>query len=391
MRTSLKEYSPHLVDEWSEENYPLTPEKITYGSNKKVLWKGKCGHKWSASIKNRVNGDGCPYCSNNAVLKGFNDLESLYPKVAKEWSKKNFPLKASMVTPFSNRKVWWECEKGHEWFSLISSRTDGSGCPYCVGTVLKKNVNDFKTQYPDIALEWSVKNTSLLPDEISPKSRRNVWWTCKTCGYEWKAVVNARVKGGGCPVCSNRKVLVGYNDLATTDKHILSDWDYEKNNELLPTQLSRNSMREIWWKYTCGHSAKVKVYDKVVKNVPCPKCEDEYDLLFPKLAVIYYFRKSGCKVIFNEDKVIGLPLELYIPDERIAIEFSNEPDKIEKVKMFMCNKRDISLIKIQYEKDKKIELVDEIKKIIQKCRINYQSNSDEDITNIREMYMKQKL
>ena len=141
MRTSLKEHSPHLVDEWSEENYPLTPEKITYGSNKKVLWKGKCGHKWSASIKNRVNGAGCPYCSNNAVLKGFNDLESLYPKVAKEWSKKNFPLKASMVTPFSNRKVWWECEKGHEWFSLISSRTDGSGCPYCVGTVLERHPN----------------------------------------------------------------------------------------------------------------------------------------------------------------------------------------------------------------------------------------------------------
>ena len=46
MRTSLKEHSPHLVDEWSEENYPLTPEKITYGSNKKVLWKGKCGHKY---------------------------------------------------------------------------------------------------------------------------------------------------------------------------------------------------------------------------------------------------------------------------------------------------------------------------------------------------------
>ena len=108
-----------------------------------------------------------------------------------------------------------------------------------------------------------------------------------------------------------------------------------------------------------------------------------FRVLNAKMNMICYF------LIFNEDKVIGLPLELYIPDERIAIEFSNEPDKIEKVKMFMCNKRDISLIKIRYEKDKKIELVDEIKKIIQKCRINYQSNSDEDITNIREMYMKQ--
>ena len=36
----------------------------------------------------------------------------------------------------------------------------------------------------------------------------------------WKrveSVINARVKGTVCPVCAEREVLAGYNDLATTD------------------------------------------------------------------------------------------------------------------------------------------------------------------------------
>ena len=35
----------------------------------------------------------------------------------------------------------------------------------------------------------------LMPDEVNAKSRHNIWWKCKTCGNEWKSVINARVKG----------------------------------------------------------------------------------------------------------------------------------------------------------------------------------------------------
>ena len=40
-----------------------------------------------------------------------------------------------------------------------------------------------------------------------------------------------------CPVCAEREVLAGYNDLATTDSQLLSEWDYEQN-KLKPTQVS---------------------------------------------------------------------------------------------------------------------------------------------------------
>ena len=37
------------------------------------------------------------------------------------------------------------------------------------------------------------------------------------------------MKGSPCPVCADRKVLMGVNDLTTTDSDIAGEWDYDKN------------------------------------------------------------------------------------------------------------------------------------------------------------------
>lgn len=53
MTGSLASVHPELIPEWSEKNLPLTPDKITFGSNKRVWWKGACGHEWETSVKAR--------------------------------------------------------------------------------------------------------------------------------------------------------------------------------------------------------------------------------------------------------------------------------------------------------------------------------------------------
>ena len=47
MSNSLASVHPELISEWSAKNLPLTPDKITFGSNKRVWWKGACGHESS--------------------------------------------------------------------------------------------------------------------------------------------------------------------------------------------------------------------------------------------------------------------------------------------------------------------------------------------------------
>ena len=88
MKVSLALHSPKLVCEWSDKN-DISPVDVTYGSNRKAWWRGTCGHEWLASVKNRVNGAGCPYCSGNKVLEGFNDLSAVRRELVPEWSKRN--------------------------------------------------------------------------------------------------------------------------------------------------------------------------------------------------------------------------------------------------------------------------------------------------------------
>lgn len=129
-RKSLAEERPDLLVQWSERN-TLSPYKVSCGSHKIVLWVCNNGHTWNASVKNRVLlGSNCPYCEHRAVLKGYNDLLTIYPSLSKTWSPKNL-INPSDVLPSSNKKVIWQCKNGHEWTSRIADRTRGHGCPFC--------------------------------------------------------------------------------------------------------------------------------------------------------------------------------------------------------------------------------------------------------------------
>ena len=386
----LATLKPELADEWSSKNDPLKPTMVTTGSHKKVIWQDKYGHEWTATVKSRaLNGTGCPYCSHNKILVGFNDLASQRPQIASEWSERNYPLKPDMVTVFANRKVWWRCSKGHEWNTLISTRSGGSGCPYCSGQLLLKGFNDFATTHPQLAQEWSDRNLPLAPDMINEKSRRNVWWKCRECGYEWQSVVYARVKGTVCPVCADRAVMAGYNDLATTDAHLLSEWDYEKNKNISPNKISRHSMQSVWWKCSLGHSWKAKISERAIEGKGCKVCEKDYLTVFPKLAVMYYAAKKRIKVQTDTDKIIGIPLEIYLPEEKAAIETVSRTENVETLKAYLCRKREIKLIKIPYTLgNSEIDFAMKIKKAFRSLHIFITSNEDEDTAFIRQRFFE---
>lgn len=204
---SLLHQNPRLAKEWNyEKNGNLKPEHVTINSDKKVWWICEKGHEWQAVVKNRNHGSSCPYCSKNRILKGYNDLQTINPKLTKEWNyEKNGYIKPFDVMPNSNKKVWWICEKGHEWQALISSRNRGSGCPYCAGKKVIKGFNDLKTTNPELAKEWNYKrNIDKTPDNFTACSGQKVWWICEK-GHEWQATINNRNNGSGCPYCAGRK------------------------------------------------------------------------------------------------------------------------------------------------------------------------------------------
>jgi len=193
----LETIHPELAKEWNyEKNFPLTPRDYITGSNKLVWWKCSKGHEWRASIANRVKGTKCPYCSNQKVQVGFNDLATTHPDLAKEWDyEKNAPLLPTQFTAGSNKKFWWKCSKGHEWKVSVSNRKMGKNCPYCSNQKILVGYNDFASQHPEFLKEWDYeKNNPLLPTQVTSGSQKMVWWKCSKCGRKWQATVCNRVK-----------------------------------------------------------------------------------------------------------------------------------------------------------------------------------------------------
>ena len=129
----LATVDPELASEWHPtENGNLKPSMFAVNSHVKVQWLGKCGHSFPGIIKNRhVQKTGCPYCSNQKLLQGFNDLKTRFPKLAEEWDYNKNERQPNEVIAGGNTSYNWLCQLGHSWSSSIADRKRGDGCPYC--------------------------------------------------------------------------------------------------------------------------------------------------------------------------------------------------------------------------------------------------------------------
>jgi len=243
----LSEYEDLCKEFHPTKNGDLKPEDFTYGSKKKVWWICSKGHEWDATILSRVYGQGCPYCSGRRVGED-NNLKVKYPEVAKEFHPtKNGDLKPEDFTSKSSHKVWWICSEGHEWDAVISSRTNGNGCPYCSGRRVSED-NNLKVKYPEVAKEFHpTKNGDLKPEDFTCHNQKKVWWICPE-GHEWDAVISSRTDKRhqtSCPYCSGKRPTKD-NNLKVKYPEVAKEFHPTKNGDLKPEDFTWGSAKRVW-------------------------------------------------------------------------------------------------------------------------------------------------
>lgn len=281
MRISLYDYCveydrKELLQQWHPmKNEPLTPQTVTYGSKQKIWWRCEKGHEWQAMVKARTAGTGCPVCANHQLIPGENDLATTHPELASQWHPiKNGALMPNDLVAGTRKKVWWKCERGHEWQARVASRASGAGCPACAGKCIISGENDLASHFPAVAAQWCAeRNGVLTPETVSPYSNRKVWWKCEL-GHEYQAAVAARtMNGSGCPYCAGRKVLSGFNDLATLEPRIAAQWHPTLNGTLTAEMVTVGSHKKVWWKCVDGHVWKGVIYSRAgPQKCGCPVC-----------------------------------------------------------------------------------------------------------------------
>ncbi len=268
----LQTVNPRIAREWHPtKNTPLTPRNVFAGSNKKAWWQCEKGHEWQAAIGHRhYRGTRCPYCTGNKASRE-NCLEAMQPELSRQWHPaRNAELTPKDVTASAGKKVWWQCEKGHEWQARIYSRTAGYGCPFCAGQRVTK-ANCLQTAHPSLAKEWHpTKNAPLTPKDVIYGSNKRVWWRCRK-GHEWKTKINHRsCSGSACPYCAGKKAAED-NCLRTVNSRLAREWHPTQNAPLTPGDVTACSGKKVWWKCQKGHEWQSEIAKRTYGD-GCPFC-----------------------------------------------------------------------------------------------------------------------
>ena len=152
-----------------------------------------------------------PYCSNQSVLSGYNNLITTHLEIAAQCHPiKNGDSLPNSVVAGSGKKVWWRCSVcGYSWQTAISARGKGKGCEQCYKrnnsllqqkrAVLKKGA--FALTHPHLIEDWDYSKNEGTPNDYSAGSRYRANWKCHHCGYEWASSIFKRTGGHKCPKC----------------------------------------------------------------------------------------------------------------------------------------------------------------------------------------------
>lgn len=319
---SLASLRPDLAKEWHKTLNEKTPHDVTCNKGEKVWWIcPSCNSDYESKIIDRNKNKGCPYCVGKKV-NHTNSLFSKKPEIASEWNyKKNGSLTPHDFTFKSNEKVWWNCGTcKSEWESIIYSRSNGTGCPYCAGSK-RNSTNSLSSLNTTLSREWNyARNGSLTPNDVTCGFDKKVWWICEY-GHEWESAVYSRNSGTGCPYCSNKKVLKGYNDMWTTNPKLAN---LLANHSDGYKYMQSVNVKVDWRCVDCGFIIKNKSISNIKhKGLCCPKCSDgvkypeKFMLNLLEMLNIDFVREVSNKTF---EWTLGKRYDFYIPSLNMIIE-----------------------------------------------------------------------
>lgn len=296
----------------------------TASSNDILTWICEHGHTWEAPVyRLTMAHNRCPYCSGRYPIVGVNDLGTTHPELAAELLD---PTLATKLKAGTHKKVKWKCPEGHIYEAHVLNRTKcHSGCPVCNNrTIIHSNksiipyVNDLATTNPEIVPELVDPSDAI---GISKGSEKRLRWKCKH-GHTWFASPYNRIqRHSGCPVCKNRQIEVGFNDLATVRPDLVS----ELVNPEDAHHVTIGSRAKLEWRCEYGHTWFASVSDRTKKNpTGCPICANVGTSKKEQELVDIVQKLLPHDIIFTNDRTTlnGKELDIVIPRLSIAIEFN---------------------------------------------------------------------
>lgn len=258
---------PELLLEWdSEANDGIDLQSIgAWSKGVNYGWRCAQDHSWRATAYTRSSGENCRAC-----LRALGPLSLESYEFMEEWSPVN--RAASSYTHLSTEVVYWNCKLcSNSWKCMVYSRVKGAAsCPYCAGKEISER--DFFEIVELLASSFSGANPMNLSELRVEWKRTLAIWLCADEPHSYEATIQKKLTLKGCPYCSNRRLLPGFNDLPSALPAVYSEWS--PKNTLDPHSLLVSSRERVLWlcsKESCKHEWISPVVHRR-NGSGCPRC-----------------------------------------------------------------------------------------------------------------------
>lgn len=258
-----------------------------------------------------------------------------FPDLMQEWDwNRNKALDPSKITHSSAKfKPFWICPRHHSYQSEAYRRTRGRGCNICSGKSVVVGVNNLSFTDPEVA---RYLENPLDGETYSRGSVRKVPWKCDL-GHITYARISHRVSGTGCRICTNQEVLVGFNDLWTTDP----DLAVQLLDQTDGYKYVAHTAKRIYWRCGKGHIYNISISSRKRSGSGCPTCS--YRISKPELTLLMMIPESDGQYKYIHEGNTFTP-DVYVPKNNMFIEYDGAkwhsdrvPEDVYKTEVLLAN------------------------------------------------------
>lgn len=208
-RLTQEGFEKRVKDVWNKE-YSVIGKYIDSHTRLQIK-HNNCGWIYEATPNALLNRRGvCPVCSNNSKNTDINVFkQKVFNKCGNEYEVIGDFV--NMSTPITMRHNNCSCCEGKYEFNIIPTTFlyKDVSCPYELNYKPKLSIEDIKE-----SLNIYHPSYELISKEYTNPSQK-LQIKCNQ-GHYYETSIGCVRGGHGCPICANKKLLVGYNDYQTT-------------------------------------------------------------------------------------------------------------------------------------------------------------------------------
>lgn len=279
-------FYPELAKEWHPtKNGNKSPSNYSKKNGGRFWWLCKNGHEWEASIKDRANGRGCPFC-NSRRTTSFPEqaiyfyIKKLYPETMNRYRDIfDNGMELDIFVPSIRFAVEFDGANWHN--DEEAHKKEKKKYDICKSN----NITLFRVkehtgeQWDDVADATYVIRRKSYEKDLSNVIRAILDSIDQESNLFTRKIFHSVHSSIDVNIERDRNAIKAYlskisNSLVELRPDLIQDWNYERNENVTPDMFGINSNDKVWWKcHGCGHEWQTTIIHRAGKRRSgCPIC-----------------------------------------------------------------------------------------------------------------------